>query len=166
MKKVVFAALALLSTLTSANDLTIPGERWLGEFDGFRCAAYGSFVATPASYDAMGLEITQMTTDMSLDNGLIKATYLDGSSECRYSAVVFADNSAKTIELVESKAYAVDGVAECSAGKELLDKQFKLTNYIYWAGRVLVMVQDASAPDLCGALKVGISFKKGVRIDN
>ena len=36
MKKVVFAALALLSTLTSANDLTIPGERWLGEFDGFR----------------------------------------------------------------------------------------------------------------------------------
>ncbi len=166
MKKTILASLMLLSSIAGAEDLTIPGERWLGKFDGFQCAAYGAYVDAPASYQELGLAIEQMTTDITLDNGLIKATYTEDSVECRYSAIVFADNAAGTIKLVESKAYSADGTSDCSVGKDLLDQQFHFTNYLYWGGRVTIMIQDASAPDLCGSPKVGITFKKGVRIDN
>ncbi len=162
MKKAILGALMALSTLTQAQDLTLPGERWLANADGYICAAYGADVGAPALHSEIDVQFETLKTDRSLDNGLIKATFVEGGSVCSYTALLFADNAASTIKLVDSKAYALDGASDCVVGKEILDGQLEFNDYLYWGRphRATIMVPSESAEALCGAgsTHIGINF--------
>lgn len=162
MKKVIFATLMAISAVTQAQDLTLPGERWIAKADGYICAAYGADVGAPALHSELDIQFENLKTDRSLDNGLLTATFIEEGAVCRYSALLFADNGASTIKLVDSKAYSVDGTSDCIVGKELLDRQLEFNDYLYWGHphRATIMVPSESAQALCGAgsTHVGINF--------
>jgi hypothetical protein len=162
MKQTILAGLIMMSGLAGASDLTIPGERWLAKGEGYRCAAYGTDVVAPTSHSDMNVTFEQITTDRTLDNGLLKASFTENGVECRYSAILLADNAAGTIGLVESKAYSVDGTVDCETGKEVLDNQLEFNDYLYWGHphRLTIMIPDASAEGVCGvgATHIGINF--------
>ncbi len=163
MKKTLLAGLMILTGLANANDLTIPGERWLAKSTGYACAAYDvDNVAAPTSHVEMDVVFEQITTDITLDNGLLIASFMENGVQCNYSAILLADNAASTIGLVESKAYSADGSVDCQAGKEVLDQQLEMNDYLYWGHphNLTIMVPAASAEVVCGAgaTHVGINF--------
>jgi hypothetical protein len=174
MKTALITLFALASASASASafaaeDLSLPGERWLAKPNGFICGADAETQAEkPASLEAMAVAFESVTTDYSLDNVLLKASYVEDGVSCRYSALIFADNAARTLKLVESRAYAADDAATCDEGKALLDGYLEATEYLYW-GRpkhVTIMVEDASAAAICGkdATSFGIDFVVAGRI--
>lgn len=171
MKNTLLVALfALMSISAFANDgdLTIPGERWLARHAGYVCAAFEPDTNTPVVYADMNLQFESLTTDHSLDNGLIKATFEVEGQVCRYSAILLADNAAATIDLVESKAYAVEGNVDCSAGKEIVDANLLANDYLYYGHphNLAIMAPFAGAAEVCGegATHVGIRFVVAGRI--
>lgn len=163
MKKfVLMAALALLTAaFAGANegDLVLPGERWLGKFDKYICAAFGAAVERPAAFEAFNVNFEQVTTDYSLDNVLLKASFEENGVYCRYSALLFADNAAFTIQLVESKAYAPAG-GSCENGKALLDTALTFNEYLYYGHphNAAIMVSVPGATEVCGQDRVGVNF--------
>ena len=162
--KFFISALALLSVTTFANeDLNLGGqERWEAKSTGYICEAYKSSPSAPKSHEDLNVEFEVLRTDKTLDNGLVLATFNEGTSQCRYSALLFADNAASTIRLVESKAYAINGSSDCIEGKELLDNQLFDNDYLYWGHphHVSIMMPVQSAKVICGegATHVGLDF--------
>lgn len=166
MKKIilasVFAALSFTTAIANDGDLTMPGERWNSKFTAFVCGD-GNIQASavPTDFQSYEIEIGRMTTDMSLDNFLLRATFIENDVTCNYSAILLADNAAWTIKLVESKAFAVDGGSECLGGKAVIDSALADNKYIYLHGRAAIWAPVAGAELSCGATAttVGLHFQ-------
>ena len=110
----------------------------------------------------MNLKVEGLSTDSTLDNGLIKATFEEEGKACRYSAIVLADNDAKTIKLVTSRSFAVNADADCARGQEVLDRALADNTYLYFGHphnlSVLAPVEGAEAVCGAGNTRVGITF--------
>jgi hypothetical protein len=164
MKKLIVAALVSVFSMASFaqnGDLVLPGAKWQAKFNGYICAAFGAKVAAPAAFAKFDVQFIDIVTDSSLDNGLIKATFTEEGKACRYNAIVFADNAASTMRLVESKAYATSDNSECAAGKAVLDSAFEANDYLYYGHphNLGVMAPVEGAAEICnGSDLVGINF--------
>lgn len=161
----------LLTTNAFANtDLVLDGERWEAKHAGYICGADEALSGTPVEHDQFQVKFEVLRTDYSLDNVLTLATFVEDNTTCRYSAILFADNAASTIKLVESRAYAVNGGSDCLAGKEMLDANLASNDYLYWGRRphhatIMMPVSDADIICGAGATHVGIDFAVTGRID-
>ncbi|MAE72527.1 MAG: hypothetical protein CL675_00430 [Bdellovibrionaceae bacterium] len=159
---IAFAITTLLTSLSLASDIVLEGERWKAEHSGYRCAAFAEDVAAPLSHQQFQVQFTSLTTDYSLDNILLKATFVEGEALCRYSVLLLADNTAQTTQFVQSKAYSENESSSCAAGKALLDSQLSSNTYLYWGHphHATILFSDASAQDLCGEgmSEVGLDF--------
>lgn len=146
------------------EDLTFDGARWGGKGAGYVCAANETvFVEQPTEYSELNVQWGNVATDFTLDNGLLLATFNpDESTTCRYSAILLADNSLKTIVLVESRAFASAGEGSCVAGKAILDNALASNKYLWTERRkhLTILAPSASAESICGkgASEVGIDF--------
>jgi hypothetical protein len=169
MKKMILASLLALlsvSSFAAEGDLVLPGARWYGNFKNYICAAFGPSVAQPSTHSDFKVTFEKITTDYTLDNGLITATFEEDGALCRYSALVFADNDASTIILVNSKAFAPAGDSNCAEGKAVLDSNFETLNpYLYYGHphNLAIMAPIAGAETICGAgaTAVGVNFVMG-----
>ncbi len=162
IKKSILAFTFLTSTILASGDLTLPGERWVAQFNGYVCAAFTDFTPQPQSHQDISVEFETLTTDRTLDNALIKATFVEDGEVCRYSAILFADNAAFTSTLVDSKAYSTNGNSECLNGKALLDSQFQLNDYLYYGHphNLSFMLPESDLSGICpaGATHIGANF--------
>ncbi|HLW57251.1 MAG TPA: hypothetical protein VKY27_07695 [Bacteriovoracaceae bacterium] len=167
MAKLFFISLMTIFSLqVKAADLEIEGPRWIAKFQGYVCDNSGINVEAPGTMSAMNVVWESIVTDYTLDNGLIKATFQENGHTCRYSAVLFADNAAYTIKLVDSKAYSFEGTS-CENGKRILDEALFNNEYLYY-GRphnLAIMAPFAEADALCpGSDRVGVNFRVAGRI--
>lgn len=150
------------------GDLTLPGEKWIATFNHYVCSETTPAAVRPAALDALDVQFERITTDASLDNVLLKATFTEDGKTCRYNAILFADNAARTVRLVESKAYASAGDEDCADGRALLDEKLQGTDYLYYGHphnvAIMLPVDDAAA--LCGegAEAVGVNFVVSGRV--
>lgn len=166
--KFLTAVLATLSLSAFANegDLVLQGEKWAAKFTGYKCAAFGADVAAPSAFEKLNLQFERMTTDSTLDNGLVKATFSENGVACRYNAIIFADNAASTIRLVESKAYSPSKASDCAEGKRTIDAALESLNYLYWGHphNLTMMVPVEGAEAVCGSNVIGVNFVVSGRI--
>lgn len=161
-----FFALALLATVSLNSfaqeaDLVLAGEKWLAKHTGVVCAAFTPQVALPSGFANIDVKFEKITTDMTLDNGLIKATFVENGNLCRYNAFLLADNAASTIRLVESKAYSAVKNADCSNGKSVLDAALESNDYLYYGHphNLAIMVEVEGTEAVCNGSKlIGINF--------
>lgn len=164
MNKFLVGLLSVVSLSTFATtDLDLDGaERWEAGATGYRCGAFGDSSVAPLSHQDLNVNFEYLRTDITLDNGLVKATFEQNGTLCSYSALLLADNAASTIKFVKSKAYAVEGNGSCLEGKSLLDEQLADNDYLYWGHphHVTIMVPTSSASEICGegATHMGIDF--------
>lgn len=163
MKKTLFLCLMALipaASFAAEGDLELPGERWLAKFDRYVCD-YDKATVQPAELADLKVTFEKASTDYSLDNVLLLATFEDKGVACRYSALLLADNAAFSSRLVESKAFNAQG-ADCSAGKAVLDRNLAANNYLYYGHphRIAIMMPVADAEAVCGAGKntIGVEF--------
>lgn len=171
MKIFIIVISFLIANMTLAmSDLELEGARWEAKSTGYLCRAYGEKVEKPQSYKNLNLNFELLRTDRSLDNGFILANYREGKADCRYSAILFADNDASTIELVKSHAYAIYGNSSCEKGKKLLDQQFEFNSYLYWGHphHVTIMLPFENAEEICGenTTHIGLDFTVSGLIKN
>lgn len=166
MKKIILAsalaALSLTTAIANDGDLTLPGERWNSKFTAFVCGDGNvQAAAVPTDFAAYGIQMGRMTTDYSLDNYLIRATFTEDNVTCNYSAILLADNAVWGIKLVESKAYASEGGSECLGGKAVIDSALADNKYAYLHGRAAIWAPVAGAEASCGAgaTTVGLHFQ-------
>lgn len=166
MKKIILgsflAALSLTSAFANDGDLTLPGERWVAKFTAFVCNDGNTQTASvPADFAAKNIVFGRATTDITLDNLLLKATFEENGVACNYSALIFADNAAWTAKLVDSRAYSADGSSDCAEGKAYLDSMLAFNNYKYLHGRAAVYIPVSDAALQCGAeaTSVGLHFQ-------
>lgn len=166
MKKVILgsflAALSITSVFATEGYLTLPGERWEAKFTAYVCADGNTQTASvPADFAAKNIVFGRATTDMSLDNLLLKATFEENGVACNYSALIFADNAAWTAKLVDSKAYAANGGSECLEGKAFIDSILEFNAYKYLHGRAAIFVPAVDAASQCGAeaTTIGLHFQ-------
>lgn len=166
MKKTILVslltALSFSNAFAAETDLTLPGERWLAKFSAYVCEDGNTPTSSiPEQFAAINTAFGRATTDMSLDNILLKATFDEAGVSCNYSALIFADNAAWTATLVDSKAYAPNGGADCSQGKAVLDAALKFNNYKYLHGRAAIYVpaKDAALQCGAGASTIGLHFQ-------
>ena len=166
MKKMVLALMMILpfAQAQANQDLVLESERWLAKFTAYVCADGNTQVATPAELASKNVVFTTASADYSLDNILLKATFEENGAVCRYSTLLFADNTGFTIKLVESKAFSEDGSSDCAAGKAALDTLLAFNPYKYLHGRAAVYVPVADAAALCGADTVGIHLQVTGRV--
>lgn len=171
MKKLLLVAMVLssVSAFAQESDLTIPGEKWIAKFNKYVCAAFEDGVPATTTHSDLNIQFSQITTDYTLDNGLIKATFTQDGVTCRYSAIMFADNAASTIKLIESKAFAPEGGSDCNLGREVIDSQLIMNDYLYYGHphNLAIMVPDSRASEVCGeaATHIGINFVVSGRIN-
>lgn len=165
MKKIIlvsaFAALSLTTAIANDGDLTMPGERWNSKFTAFVCGDGNvQAAAVPTDFAAYDIQLGRLTTDMSLDNFLLRATFVENGVSCRYSAILLADNAAWTIKLVDSKAFSAEGTS-CASGKEVIDAALADNSYKYLHGRAAIFAPVAGAEASCGAgaTTVGLHFQ-------
>ncbi|MAZ49908.1 MAG: hypothetical protein CME65_15205 [Halobacteriovoraceae bacterium] len=158
----VLSVLSVFSAYSAEQDLELTGERWIAGSKGYLCEAFGEYVEAPTSHAIRNVKFEKLSTDYSLDNALVVATFEEDGVECRYSALLFADNALGTIELVESKSFSLSRASTCSTGKTVLDQQFTANNYLYWGHphHVTIMMPDESAASICGeqATHIGVDF--------
>lgn len=135
------------------GDLVLPGEKWLAVFNKYVCDARGIQVAAPSALEALQVKFDRLTTDSTLDNALIKATFVVGGQTCRYSAILFADNAAQTSKLVESRAFSAESDVDCSAGRTVLDQALSFNQYLYYGHphNLAFMMPGVGAETVCGA---------------
>ena len=172
MKKVIvslmFIALSA-TTLAEGGDLTIPGERWQTTFNKYICNNVVTNAATPVEFSRINVQFGNVTTDYTLDNGLMKATFEENGKVCNYSAILLADNALSTIKLVTSKAYAVNGDTECTEGQKVIDDAFKGPNqYLYYGHphNLAVMIPVSDAGNICpGQETMGVNFVLTGKLD-
>lgn len=169
MNKTILSSLIAIFFTTSAiaqsKDLSLPGEKWIAKFDKYICAAFGPAVEAPQSLASIKLQFEQITTDSTLDNGLLKATFEENGKLCRYNAIVLADNTASTLKLVQSIAYDPAGGAtaylDCNKGKALVDGYLKANNYLYYGHphNLAIMIPNVGAETVClGSDFLGANF--------
>jgi len=171
LKKLILLSFALNLTLAfpffaQAGDLTLPGERWLATFDKYVCAAFGESVTRPQALERLNATFEQLTTDSTLDNVLLKATFEENGKTCRYNAILFADNAAQAYTLVQSIAYDPAGggssYRDCGAGKAVLDGALSGHKYLYYGHphNVALMMTGVGAEAVCGsgAPVIGANF--------
>lgn len=145
-------------------DLPFEGARWGGKAAGYVCeAAVATFVAAPVEYTDLNVAWGTVVTDFTLDNGLLLATFQpDEETTCRYSAIMFANDTQKTIKLIESRAYPSVGEGSCAAGKAILDEKLALNKYLWKESRkhLTILAPSVSAEEICGkgVANVGIDF--------
>ena len=161
----VFAALSL-SAFAQEGDLVLQGEKWIAKFTGYKCAAFGADVARPAALEKLNVVFEKLTTDSTLDNGLVKATFTQDGVNCRYNAIIFADNAASTIRLVESKSYSPEKKSECNEGKVVLDAALESIDYLYWGHphNLTRMAPVEGAEAVCGNGLIGFNFVVAGRV--
>jgi len=158
------AALTSLSSFAAPNeDLVLDGARWLAKANGFVCrTALDTLLPAPASLQSINLAFETMSTDFTLDNGLILGTFSEEGNTCRYSARVLADNSTNALTLVESRAFSSKGESLCAEGKATLDRALTATSYIFRerTKHLTVFLLNENAADMCGegATEVGVDF--------
>lgn len=163
--KLLLAALLMLSALSAMaqeSDLVLPGERWLAQHTHFVCEdGNTTAMQAPAELEQFNVLFGRLTTDYSLDNVLVKARFEQNGAECRYSALLFADNAAFTAALVDSKAYAVNGASDCSEGKAAIDSVLNFNSYKYLHGRAAIYFKASNAQAACGDHSdvIGIHFQ-------
>lgn len=161
-----FIAFVLLVTVSlpamaQEVDYVLPAEKWISKFTGFTCGAYGTTVAAPTDMASLNVAFETLTTDSTLDNGLIKATFSVDGKVCRYNAFVLADNDLATVKVTSSKAYAPAADADCAAGKAIIDAALLDNKYLYWGHphNLTIMAPVAGAAAVCGGADlVGINF--------
>lgn len=165
-----FSFIALLS-LTNAfaqdGDLVLAAEKWQAKFTDYKCVEAGPSVSAPSAFAKINLVMEKMTTDSTLDNGLIKASFKNNGVECRYSAIVLADNDLKTIKLVNSKAFAPAKNGSCDEGKAVIDAALADNVYLYYGHphNLAIMVPVVGADSVCqGATHVALNFVVAGRI--
>lgn len=170
MKK-LFAALLLatfsLTSMAQDGDLILHGEKWIASAKGYICSAYGTAVEAPADFAKLNVKFEKITSDSTLDSGLIKATFTENGKACRYNAIVFADNAASTYRIVTSKAYAPADNSACAEGRAILDAAFAAGEYLYWGHphNLTFMVPVEGADVTCpGATHVGVNFVVSGRV--
>lgn len=170
MTKMALASLCLFAAIPAlaTQDLELPGQRWLAKNTGFVCATPTKAAEAPSAFSELQVSFKTLTTDYSLDNALVKAEFVEDGSLCSYSALMFADNAAYTIKLVQSNAFAPDQKGSCEKGKALLDEALAFNEYLYWGHphHVTLMIKDKEAAAACGLSsdKVGIDFVLAGRI--
>jgi hypothetical protein len=164
MKKTLLLCLIALlpaAAFATESDLELPGERWLAKFDRYVCG-YDAPTNAPAELADLKVVFEKASTDRSLDNALLLASYEQDGVACRYNAILLADNAAFTSRLVESKAYAVNGDGDCSRGKSVLDRNLSANTYLYYGHphRLAIMMPVADAEAVCGPGKntIGVEF--------
>ena len=162
MNKILFTLLIAIAPMTSfaeEGDLVLPGAKWVAKFDKFVCAAFGPAVSAPSSFADINVKFERIVTDSSLDNGLITANFTEEGSNCRYSAIIFADNAASTSKLVQSKAFSTAGVT-CEKGKAIIDAALLANDYLYYGHphNLAMMAPVDGAKQVCGSNLVGINF--------
>lgn len=167
MKKLLVASIVSLLSLSAfagESDLTLQGAKWRAKHNKYICGSYTNEVYQPSSHSARHVIWGDLVTDSTLDNGLVKATFMEKGQLCKYSAILLADNAAKTIRLVESKAFAVAGAEySCAEGKAMLDAELEANEYLY-AGHphnLSIMIPMEGA---CGEGRIGINFVVAGRI--
>ena len=151
--KTLIAALFMVLPVSQAfaQDLTLPGERWLAKFTGYVCEDGNTQTsAVPAALAEKNVVFGKASTDMSLDNILLMATFEENGAVCSYSSILFADNAAWTAQLVQSHAWSAEGTS-CAEGKALLDGLLAMNDYKYLHGRAAIYVPVADAAALCSA---------------
>lgn len=163
MKALIIASIiSIVSATAMAQDLTLPGAKWIAKHTDYKCAAFGGSVNPPAAHAKFKVVFENLVTDSSLDNGLLTATYTDKGMVCRYSAIVFADNAASTMRLVQSKAVALKKRRgdDCLDGKVLLDRSLESNNYLYWGHphNLTIMMRVPGAQASCGNDFIGLNF--------
>jgi hypothetical protein len=163
MKKMFLTMITLMASglsLAQEKDLTLPAEKWGSAFKNYNCTAFGAEIPGPRLHQEKQVQFERLTTDASLDNGLLKATFVEDGVTCRYSALFFADNAAATMRLVDSKAYAPEEGSKCLQGKAMLDAQFASNQYLYWGHphNLTVLIPVQAEEDVCGSGFVGVNF--------
>lgn len=164
MRKQLFMTLitAISFSAFANSDLSIDGARWEAKNLGYKCDAFTDESEGPIAHQNHNVKFETLVTDKTLDNGLVKATFNEEGETCRYSAILFADNAASTIKLVDSKAYSTNGKSNCSNGKAILDTSLAMNDYLYWGHphHVTIMMPAASAASICGAgaTHIGLDF--------
>lgn len=169
MKKIILSSFltifSVANVMAQSGDLNLPGEKWIAKFDKYVCAAFGPAVEAPRRLSEMKLQFEQITTDSTLDNGLLKATFEQDGKICRYNAIIFADNAAATIRLIQSIAYNPEGGAstyfDCNKGKAILDESLKENNYLYYGHphNLAIMMPGLDAESVCpGSEFLGANF--------
>lgn len=168
MKKMFLMALVLSASSAFAheNDMVLPGAKWVAKFKSYVCAAFGPEMSRPAAFEERQVVFETMTTDSTLDNGLLLASFVENGTACRYNALILADNAAATLRLVESKAFATEGAGDCSAGQAMLDGYFAANNYLYYGHphNLAIMAPVGGSRELCGADMIGVNFVVAGRI--
>lgn len=166
MKKIIlasaFAALSLTTAIANDGDLTMAGERWATKFTSFVCGDGNVQAASvPVDFAAYNVQLATMTTDYSLDNYLMKGSFQENNVTCSYSAILLADNAAKVIRLVESRALSTVDGSECAGGKAVLDSALADNKYVYLHGRAAIWANVSGAEASCGAnaTTVGLHFQ-------
>ena len=168
---IFFSLFVISNPIFAEEDLNLGGaERWEARFSGYVCNAFQGASVAPYTHRNMHARFDWIRTDRSLDNGLIKGSFLENGVECSYSAILFADNAASTIRLVRSKAFSRQVASEdCSEGKAILDYHLKGNVYLYWGHphhlSIMMPVQDAA--QICGekASHIGLDFTVSRKID-
>ncbi len=158
----ILALVALMAVTVNASDLQLDGERWLSKFDAFVCD--DGFVAAteePAELTAHKVEFTKLSTDYSLDNVLITATFEENGVKCSYSSLLAANNTAWTVDLVESRALPE---ADCTEGKAALDTILAANDYKYLHGAAAIFFEFSNSEAACGSSKIGIRFRVSGRV--
>ncbi len=165
MKKMILALVSVMALTNSfAADLELDGERWLSKWTAYVCDD-GNTLATeePAELADYQVEFTKLSTDMSLDNVLIKATFVENGVKCSYSSILLADNAAWTICLVESRALPE---ADCANGKAVVDSVLEFNSYKYLHGRAAIFFPFSNSNVACtdGAGHIGLHFQVTGRV--
>ena len=170
MKTIFFTVLLMCTGLYASEDLVLDGAKWEAKSSGYTCAAFTGESRAPLAHEQMNVQFELLRTDSTLDNAIIKATFNEDDSECRYSAILLADNDASTIKLVQSRAYAISGQSQCLIGKAMLDQDLNSNDYLYWGHphHATILLPVESAELICGAnaTHVGIDFIVSRRISN
>ena len=170
MKKIVWCLMFVVSSfaMSQESDLVLEGERWLAKSTGYVCNAFEETVERTPGHERFNVQFSQLSTDYTLDNVLVKASFDQGGSNCSYSVLLFADNANETVKFVESRAFALNGDSNCLEGKDMLDKQFALNKYLYWGHphHVSIVVPDEGSASVCGpgATHIAIDFTLSGRV--
>lgn len=162
MKKTMIALFVTLMTTqaVASQDLVLEGERWLAKFTGYVCDDGNTPAAgVPQEFANFGVQFTSAAADYSLDNIILKATFVEDQSVCNYSAILFADNANHTVALTQSHAYDPAGTTSCVYGKAILDSFLSFNNYKYLHGRVAIYIPVAQAEAFCSSDVVGLHLQ-------
>lgn len=147
------------------TDLLLPGEKWVAAHDNYLCEAFGEPVAAPSFLENLQVKFEMITSDASLDNALMRATFVENGNTCRYNAVLFADNALQKSTLLQSIAYNTNNsptaYMDCVAGKKVLDAAFAETKYLYYGHphNLAFMIPGEGVGAVCGDKElIGVNF--------